>query len=101
MNMLAINTKDHDFYLIEIKDNELIYTNEPSKKTYLNKENSLFNVYTLSVKFSGDYFKHIDSATLKVMSGSHAIEQEIRSFYVTSFDQLTCELERTSLPYSL
>lgn len=100
MSMLEIKTNTHNFYLIEIKDNELIFTNEADQKRYTYRENSLWNIYTLSVKFYGNYLKQIDSATITVMSDSHVIEQEIRSFYVSSFDELICELERTSLPYT-
>lgn len=96
----GIDTGPHDWYLIEMKDNTLVYTNMSHKETYKNRSESLFNVYTLTLFFTTDFIKKPDGAVITVHSSRHAVEQEIQRFYYNDLENLKRQLESFHLPYA-
>lgn len=97
----GIKTYHHSWYLISLENSKLVYTNEPNETTYRNRSNSLFNVYTLTLSFSGDHIKSPDAAVITVNSSSHAIEQEIHNFYYNDLEDLKSHIEKLHLPSHL
>lgn len=97
--MFELITENHDWYLIDVKDNTLIYTCEFNEYSYENRGMGLFNVYTMILHSSGKFVKKFDRAVIKVMSKDHAIEQEIKTIYFDgTVESLIRELNLIYLP---
>lgn len=94
-----IITNDHDWNLIGIEENIMIYTCESISSNYKNRVNGLFNVYTMTLHSSENFFKKFDSAVIKVVSKDHAIEQEFKTIYFDGeVESLIRELNMIYLP---
>lgn len=100
--MNEINTYQHDWFLIEISPDKLVYTNATSEKIYDNRRDSTNAIYTMTIYFTGTYKKRASEAIIKVHSSSRAIEQETKIIHLHGdynlLDEIIDNLNAMDLP---
>ena len=100
--MNEISTRQHDWFLIEVGNDRLVYTNATSVKMYNDRVNSTHNIYTMTLYFTGIFKKCADKAVIEVHSSSRAVEQEIKIIHFLEdygvLNDLVCNLNHMDLP---